>query len=212
MKPEVLKKILSNLAVLSLVLVLSACQSAATNDSGASQSASQKAGSQQAAEVEAPPEVKAPVVVEQPPVVETAVLDDYGNIIGWMRNGEFFANPNYVEPVMVDLTDTKIVYFDLDQSSIKEEYRAVLAAHAAKLAANPSMSLRLEGHADERGSREYNIGLGERRAQAVKRALMLNGVSASALETISFGEEKPAAQGTGEGSWSQNRRVELVVK
>ncbi|MBT8141927.1 MAG: peptidoglycan-associated lipoprotein Pal [Gammaproteobacteria bacterium] len=129
--------------------------------------------------------------------------------MGRMVNGEFIPNPDYQAFNPLDQT---IIYFDFDQSSIKPEFRDVLAAHAANLAANPGLSLRLEGHADERGSREYNIGLGERRAQAVKRALMLNGVSAASLKTVSFGEEKPMVQGTGEASWSQNRRVELVYR
>jgi peptidoglycan-associated lipoprotein len=71
------------------------------------------------------------------------------------------------------------------------------------------LSVRLEGHADERGSREYNIGLGERRAQAVRRVLLIQGASASQISTVSFGEERPAAFGSDEGAWAQNRRVEV---
>lgn len=218
MKSAIFNKFLSSILVVSLALVLGACQSAATSSNGA---ASQKAGGQQAAETVE----KIPEVVERPPVVDTTpvqqapvssgengiVKDDYGNIMGRMVNGVFVPEPGYV-PGGAALLSQTIIYFDFDQSTIRPEFRDVLAAHAANLATNPTMSLRLEGHADERGSREYNIGLGERRAQAVKRALMLNGVKAGNLNTISYGEEKPMVQGTGEQSWSKNRRVELVYR
>jgi peptidoglycan-associated lipoprotein len=103
-----------------------------------------------------------------------------------------------------------VFYFDFDQSVVKQDGFADLEAHARYLAQNPSASVRLEGHADERGTREYNIALGERRAKAVERLLIVNGASASQVETISYGEEKPAVLGTGEQSWAQNRRVELI--
>lgn len=103
-----------------------------------------------------------------------------------------------------------VFYFDFDQSVVKQDGFADLEAHARYLAQHPSASLRLEGHADERGTREYNMALGERRAKAVERLLIVNGASASQLETISYGEEKPAVMGSGEQSWAQNRRVELV--
>lgn len=104
----------------------------------------------------------------------------------------------------------RTVYFDYDQDSIKSEYRSIVAENGKYLAANPSSRVRLEGHADERGSREYNIGLGERRAQAVKQALLLQGAGASQITTVSYGEERPAATGSDEESWGLNRRVEIV--
>jgi peptidoglycan-associated lipoprotein len=104
----------------------------------------------------------------------------------------------------------RVIYFDFDNAEIRPEYRPVLAAHAQYLATGPSMKVRLEGHADERGSREYNIGLGERRAQAVRRALMLQGTGDSQLVTVSYGEERPAESGSDEAAWAKNRRVELV--
>jgi peptidoglycan-associated lipoprotein len=88
----------------------------------------------------------------------------------------------------------------------------MLAAHGRVLGENPNRQLRLEGHSDERGSREYNIGLGERRAQAVRSVLMLQGASANQLTTVSYGEERPLASGSDEQSWGQNRRVELVYR
>jgi peptidoglycan-associated lipoprotein len=103
-----------------------------------------------------------------------------------------------------------VIYFDYDRAEIKPEYVAVVAAHAKFLNGGANRSVRLEGHSDERGSREYNIGLGERRAQAVRRALMLQGVSDSQITTVSYGEERPAVVGSDESAYSQNRRVELV--
>lgn len=102
-----------------------------------------------------------------------------------------------------------VFYFDFDQSVVKANGFADLEKHAAYLAANPSAQVILEGHADERGTREYNMALGERRAKAVSRFLQVNGVSGSQVESISFGEEKPAVLGHSDSSWSQNRRVEL---
>jgi peptidoglycan-associated lipoprotein len=102
------------------------------------------------------------------------------------------------------------VYFDFDSSEIKPEGEAVIAAWARYLTANPTAKARLEGNTDERGTREYNIALGERRGQSVARALQAAGVSPSQLSVTSYGEERPVALGHDEASWSQNRRVELV--
>src|SRR5579862_4413284 len=104
----------------------------------------------------------------------------------------------------------RIVYFDFDSSEIKGAGTDVVAAHAKFLAANPATRVRLEGHTDERGSREYNIGLGERRAQAVRQALLLQGASDPQISTVSYGEERPAVPGHDEAAWAKNRRVEIV--
>jgi peptidoglycan-associated lipoprotein len=104
----------------------------------------------------------------------------------------------------------RTVYFDFDRDEVKPEFRQIVADHGRYLAANPAVRVRLEGHADERGSREYNIGLGERRAQAVRQALLLQGAAASQLSTVSYGEERPAMTGSDEESWALNRRVEIV--
>lgn len=113
-----------------------------------------------------------------------------------------------------ELEDAKragtVVYFDYDRAEIKPEYVPVVAAHAKFLNGEASRKVRLEGHSDERGSREYNIGLGERRAQAVRRALMLQGVTEAQITTVSYGEERPSVQGSDESAYSKNRRVELV--
>jgi len=109
-----------------------------------------------------------------------------------------------------ELMRNNIVYFDFDRSEIRPEFNAMLTDHAGFLANNPSVRLRLEGHADETGSREYNIGLGERRAQAVRQILLLQGASTTQLETVSYGEERPAVIGSDEEAYRLNRRVELI--
>ena len=105
-----------------------------------------------------------------------------------------------------------VIYFEFDRSEIRSDFNDMLSAHGAFLSENGNQQVRLEGHADERGSREYNIGLGEQRAQAVRRVLMLQGASAGQVGTVSYGEERPAALGSDENSYSLNRRVELVYR
>ena len=108
------------------------------------------------------------------------------------------------------LGSQRVIYFDFDSSDIRNEYVDVIAAHGRFLAGNATVRVRLEGHTDERGSREYNIGLSERRAQTVRRALALQGVQDSQVTTVSYGEERPAAAGSDENAYSKNRRVEIV--
>jgi peptidoglycan-associated lipoprotein len=102
-----------------------------------------------------------------------------------------------------------VIYFDFDQSTIKPEFRIALNGHAAYLSQNPSARIVLEGHADERGTREYNIALGERRGNAVSRYLVVQGVSIEAIEVVSFGEERPVNSASDSASLSENRRVEV---
>lgn len=106
----------------------------------------------------------------------------------------------------------RLIYFDFDQSTIRPEFVGVINAHGRYLARNKGSGVRLEGHADERGSREYNIGLGERRAQAVRRMLKLQGVSDSQITTVSYGEERPVDEAHNEAAWAANRRVEIVYR
>ena len=105
---------------------------------------------------------------------------------------------------------TRVVYFEFDSSEVRAEDRELLATHAGYLADHPEVSVVLEGHTDERGSREYNLALGERRAKAVQRILVLNGAAQDQLQVVSFGEERPVATGHDESAWSLNRRVELI--
>ncbi|WP_430462017.1 peptidoglycan-associated lipoprotein Pal [Thalassolituus sp. LLYu03] len=107
------------------------------------------------------------------------------------------------------LLEQTVFYFDFDQSSIKSDSKTALMAHAAYLAGNSAARVVLEGHADERGTVEYNLALGERRAMAVRRFLMANGASADQLKVVSFGEERPAVMGSNEAAYAKNRRVEV---
>jgi peptidoglycan-associated lipoprotein len=104
----------------------------------------------------------------------------------------------------------RVVYFEYDSSSVRQEDIATLEAHAAYLGENSNVTIRLIGHTDERGSREYNLALGERRALAIRHILMLQGASIQQFQVTSFGEERPDIEGHDESAWQQNRRVELV--
>ncbi|MGD8911870.1 MAG: peptidoglycan-associated lipoprotein Pal [Candidatus Thiodiazotropha sp.] len=117
--------------------------------------------------------------------------------------GDPLENPN-------SLLASRVIYFDFDQSSVRSEYLDVIQAHADYLAANPQVVLRLEGHADEKGTREYNLGLGENRANSVRSLMLAQGVSDNQLVVVSYGEERPAAFEHNEESWALNRRVELI--
>jgi len=103
----------------------------------------------------------------------------------------------------------RVVYFDLDSYAVLPEYNSVLDGHAKFLNADRKRHVNLEGHTDERGGREYNLALGNKRAEAVRRALAVSGVSDAQIEAVSFGKEKPAVQGSNEEAWAKNRRVEL---
>jgi len=114
------------------------------------------------------------------------------------------------QQALAAIQQKNIIYFDYDSSEIRPEFLTVVASHAQYLVKYPTARVRLEGHTDERGSREYNIGLGERRAQTVRRALLAQGVAESQITTVSYGEERPAVEGSDEAAYAQNRRVELV--
>jgi len=105
---------------------------------------------------------------------------------------------------------TKVIYFALDSSVVEPQYEAVLAAHGAYLAANTSVAVIVEGHADERGTREYNVALSEQRAKTVQNLLSLQGAAGNQTEAVALGEEKPVSMGHDESSWHLNRRVELI--
>jgi peptidoglycan-associated lipoprotein len=104
----------------------------------------------------------------------------------------------------------RVLYFELDSSQIKDADLDIITVHAEFLASHPEISIVLEGHADERGSREYNIALGEKRAKAVKQIMTLQGVTDNQIQVISFGEERPVALGHDESAWNLNRRVEIL--
>lgn len=104
------------------------------------------------------------------------------------------------------------IYFDYDDFSIKGEFQGVIVSHGKYLQANPGLAVRIEGHADERGSAEYNLALGQKRAEAIMRALKLVGVKDSQMEAVSFGEERPQATGGDEAAWSRNRRGDVTYR
>ena len=104
----------------------------------------------------------------------------------------------------------RVVYFEFDSAKLSDESLRILESHGNFIAGNGSVSVRLEGHADERGSREYNIGLGDRRAQSVRRVLLFQGAAVDQIDTVSYGEERPAELGHTEEAWAKNRRVELI--
>ena len=176
-----------------LAMAMAACTSTDTMDSDDDMSGMDNAGQQEVTRV----------------VVDSA--DDRSNMMDekMPQAGQTVVGGNSVAAggVIVAEADT-LLYFDFDQASLRPESREALMRVAAALR-NSSASVRLEGHADERGTREYNIALGERRARAVADFLVLQGVSASRLETISYGEERPAVAASNESAWAMNRRVEI---
>ena len=163
-------------------LVLVACSSNETNNNAAEESAAAEAAAAEAAAAEAAREAEAQAAAAA--AAEQQRLQDAAMSVG------------------------RVFYFDFDSSALTDAARAAVDAHIAVLLDDDS-SVRLEGHTDERGTREYNLALGERRANAVRDYMVANGVPSYRIESISYGEENPAAFGSGEANWSQNRRVEL---
>jgi peptidoglycan-associated lipoprotein len=107
---------------------------------------------------------------------------------------------------------SNVIYFDYDSFSIKPEFQSVLEAHARFMKANKNLRANLEGHTDERGGSEYNLALGQKRSEAVRRALSVLGISDSQMEAVSYGKEKPAAQGADESAFAKNRRAEIIYR
>ena len=142
------------------------------------------------------------------PEPEDTTYDDGGASTGDVGSDTWGTGESMSDDDMMEGPAT-VIYFDFDSSDIRSEDAETVRRHAMQLADNPGMRVLLEGHADERGSREYNIGLGERRAQSVRRALMFQGARTNQIRTVSFGEERPAAMGSNEAAYSQNRRVEI---
>lgn len=143
---------------------------------------------------------------EDETVIETTddTMVDESSVEGGAMGGGYGAVEE-ADPAL----QNRVVYFDFDKATVKPEAVATLQAHANYLSNTPGARVRVEGHADERGTREYNMALGERRAKAAVSFLVANGASVSQLEVISYGEERPVALGHDEGSWAENRRAEL---
>jgi len=131
---------------------------------------------------------------------------------GMSGNGDYASTlgPEFNDPN--NPLSKRTVYFMLDSSEVMPDFIPVIAAHAQYLVANPAQKITLEGNGDERGSREYNIALGEQRAKSVASKMKVQGVSENQLQIVSYGEEKPAAFGSDESAWEKNRRVEIVYQ
>lgn len=127
--------------------------------------------------------------------------------------GSAIAEPGAFTPADLESNSClrqRVVYFGFDQDLVNPEYQALIACHTKYLRDRPAAQMRLEGHTDERGTREYNLGLGERRANAVLSAFTANGAPANRIEAVSFGEERPVCLESDESCWAKNRRVEIV--
>ena len=148
---------------------------------------------------------------EGPATADPDTLNEqYGNGLDTQaQNGNRLSDPRALSAQEQALLQQTRLHFAFDQSGLEPEHQAILEAHAKNLLAHPDKHLMLEGHADERGTREYNLALGERRSNGVERALILLGVPARQLKATSLGEEQPAVLGQGEQSYYENRRVEL---
>ena len=143
---------------------------------------------------------------------DMAAVDDRSTTAGAVATGA--AGPGTYQGMSIDDPNSplsrRVIYFEYDSSNILADDQDLLTQHAGYLTANPGQGVTLDGHTDERGSREYNIGLGDRRAQAVRRVLELQGVSPEQITMVSYGEEKPAAEGHSDTAWRLNRRVEII--
>lgn len=120
-----------------------------------------------------------------------------------------------VKSVLTDpssILSRRSIYYELDQYDIKDQYKDLIEAHARYLRDNPSAKMLIQGNTDERGSREYNVGLGQRRSEGVKKMMLLLGAREDQIESVSLGEEKPKAEGQGEQAWSQNRRSDILYQ
>jgi peptidoglycan-associated lipoprotein len=152
------------------------------------------------------------------PLSDVPVVDKSATTVPGQTGG---GTQSQVTPVVTDPLEgtrqgpanvARIVYFDYDSYVIKPEFQSLIEGHARFLKANNGRRVAIEGHTDERGGREYNLALGQRRAEAVRRALALLGVPDGQVEAVSFGKEKPAVPGSDEAAWAKNRRAEIVYR
>lgn len=183
-----MRKIISGILIATM---MAACSSTPTKEQDGAKVEDRTLGSQQQP-------VKPPQVVEAQKVTPAVV--DPGTAL---------------DPVLKDpnnILSKRIVYFDFDSNLVKEEFRPLVSAHAQYVTRTVKAKMVIQGHTDERGSREYNIALGQRRADAVKQMMTVLGAESARVETVSYGEEKPAAQGTSETAFAQNRRAEIVYQ
>ena len=148
---------------------------------------------------------------EDPDAVEGVALDDEGNIIA--GDLDISSEDGSVAGAAAGATDQGMtIYFDYDSTTVKPRFAEIIQRASTHLQNNPAGRLRLEGHTDERGTRTYNLALGERRAQSVRDMILELGALAEQVDWVSYGEELPAVTGQGEGIWRQNRRVEIILE
>lgn len=182
-------KLIRYFVILSVVVTLSACSLAPLKKRGANAE-----------------EQKTDTAMEQKTPEATEAIDEQS--LNKFVSGDALDVSSLSDPDSP--LSQRVLYFELDSSEIQEADRNNLSAHAEFLATHPDITIVLEGHADERGSREYNIALGEKRAKAVMQLLTLQGVAPNQVQVISFGEERPAAIGHDAAAWNLNRRVEIL--
>jgi peptidoglycan-associated lipoprotein len=177
--------------VLFALFVLAGCSSTPTKEEGAAVEERKPSAAQPAPKpaAPAPPAPKTVTKPVEPKTVQVNPLKDPSNILS-----------------------KRSVYFDYDSNIVKDEYKPLITAHAKYLSQNRSAHATVQGNTDERGSREYNLALGQRRAEAVKQMMQLLGASPTQVDTISFGEEKPRASGSDERAWAENRRADIVYR
>ncbi len=194
--------ILNRLLALALVASLAACQSTPEQEDTAETEQQQDQQEQQQQQDTAESE---PAEASEP---AQATSDEEEETTRKVTADNFHNHPsNYA-----DSTDTRTVHFAFDKSTVPSAAFGALKAHARYLKSNSNARVRLGGHTDERGTREYNVALGERRAQAVQKYLRLQGASSEQMETVSYGEEKPARSGSSDMDYAQNRRVEVEYR
>jgi peptidoglycan-associated lipoprotein len=171
-----------------MLMALGGCASTPSEQPGAAvEDRAKPGGPPPAVPVTPKPDTGAKPLVDKP--LGAAALKDPGNILS-----------------------RRSVFFDFDSNLVKDEFRPLVTAHARYLQQNPGAKIRIEGHADERGSREYNIALGQRRSEAVKQMMQLLGARPEQIESVSFGEEKPRGTGHDEASWAENRRGDIAYQ
>lgn len=154
-----------------------------------------------------------PVKLDIPPVEDRGAMSGSGANSGGMgQSGVTPVDINASATAQGPVGVARIVYFDFDSYTVKAEFQSVIEAHARFLKANPNRRVSIEGNTDDRGGHEYNLALGQKRSEAVRRALTLLGVPDAQVEAVSFGSEKPAATGNDESAYAQNRRAEFTYR
>jgi peptidoglycan-associated lipoprotein len=153
-----------------------------------------------------------PVKLDEKPAVEDRTGSTTGQGVDPRSVGTVNATRSGMDPLNdpQGVLAKRSIYFDLDSYTVKDEFKPVLEAHARYLNANKSRQIVIQGNTDERGGREYNLALGQKRAEAVRRAMALLGVQEGQMEAVSFGKEKPKALGTDEAAWAENRRADIA--